>query len=358
MGCKTGLLFALTIWMAVTTSVNAAVIFSQFTIDEVATQGQLQSAAQAADTSAIAGVAAEPGPAGDIFAIHSDNSQMESFLRVTADGSPTRITDSAGIAQQLGSPYGAALSLTGGFAYSPVANALYFAEDAYGVPTEVSMVKLSAETGAATLVKRTTDLAGLSDHSVMPDGTILVARPSAAVTGLLEPATGTYTSKLTEAQFLAASPGASSLPPESIAGDPVSGKSYVSAHGDHGLFEVDNFAAASPVPVRLTQSELTGVDLHDLAVDQYGNLYGLDVATNQIVIIRSTDKAVFTFPLTQIAMALGKPAFAAVPWRGIAARIAGYAQADLFLSSGNSTYGIVRVRFGSVPSSVKDWTLY
>ena len=124
------------------------------------------------------------------------------------------------------------------------------------------------------------------------------------------------------------------------------------------MFEVDNFAAATPVTTRLIQAELASVDLHDLSVDQYGDLYGLDVANSQIVIIRSTDKAVFTLPLNQIALALGRPAFSAVPWRGIASRVAGYAQTDLFLSSGDSNYGIVRVRFGSVPSSVIDWTMY
>lgn len=340
---------------------GAQVDFSQRSISQVSTELQLRTAAGTADTAQINGVAVKPGENGDLFAIHVDSTNRESFLRINAaTGVAVKLTDQSTIISQLGSPYAGALTLVGGFVYSQVADALYFAENFTEVNFgDVSMIKIDANNGAASLVTRTTDLEDLNDHTLLPDGTLLATRPGAGVIGTVNANTGAWTQRLTEDDLLAESPGATELPPESIAANPATGETFIFCHDDLDLFRVEDITTTPPAITRLAQPELENVDMHDLAVDEDGNLYGYDVPSNSIIVIRSSDGAAFTFPLADVQPALsGGTPFSATFWRGIAARKINDSQSDLFMSSATSSYGIVQVRFGTAPSSVNEWVLY
>lgn len=346
--------------IAVTAPVTAQVDFSQRSIIEASSEAQLRAAAGTADTLHINGVAVQPGPEGDLFAIHVDSTNSESFLRVDADtGTATKLTDQATVINQLGSPYSGAITLVGGFAYSSAADALYFAENFTEVNFgDVSIIKLDANTGAASLTTRTTELEGLNDHSVLPNGDILVTLPEAGSIGTVGPGDGVYTELLTEADLLAQSPGSTALPPESIVANQVGGETFIFSHDDLDLFKVPDITSDPPTVIRLTQPELASVDLHDLAVDEAGNLYGYDAASNLITIVSAANDEVVSLPLTEIGTALGGGAFAPTFWRGLAARQVNATQSDLFLASSTSSYGIVQVRFGTAPASVNAWNLY
>jgi len=346
--------------LCLTASINAQVDFSQRNISHVATESQLRSASGAASTLRIDRVALQTGATGDLFAIHVDATNKETFLRVNSStGTGVKLTDQPGIIAALGSPYSGALTLVGGFVYSAAANALYFAEDFNSVTLgEVSLIRINASTGAASLVTRSTNLEGLNDHTILPDGSVLATRAEDGLIGTIDPANGTWTVRLTDEELLAASPGATELPPESIATNPVGGETFIFCHDDLDLFRVPNITEASPTVTRLTQAGLENIDMHDLAVDEIGNLFGYDVPSNTIIIIRASDGAVFTFPVGDIGTQLGGDAFSATFWRGIAARTVSATQTDLYMSSADSNYGIVRVRFGVPTSSVEGWTLY
>lgn len=346
--------------LATVSTANAQVNFSQRAVTQVSTEAQLRAAAGTVNTQQINGVALQPTASGDLFAIHVDNANKESFLRVDAStGAATKLTDQPAIIAQLGSPYANAITLIGGFVYSPTANALYFGDNFNEVNAgEISLIKLDASTGAASLVTRTTDLEALNDHTILPDGTILATRPGSGSIGTVDANTGAYTERLTEADLLAASSGATELPPESIASNPTNGNTFIFCHDDLELFNVPNITATSPTVTRLTQPGLGAVDMHDLAVDEDSNLFGYDVPTDQIIIVRASDGAVSTFPMTEINTALGGGAFSAGFWRGLGARKVNSTQTDLYMSSASNNYGIVRVRFGVGTASAESWHLY
>lgn len=346
------------IW--VTASVTAQVDFSQRSITQVSTESQLRGASGATSTLRVDGVAVLPGVDGDVFAIHVDTANKETFLRVNSGtGTGVKLTDQPGIIAALGSPYSGALTLVGGFVYSAAANVLYFAEDFNSVTVgEVSLIRINASSGAPSLVTRSMDLEGLNDHTILPDGTVLATRAEDGLIGTVNPASGAWTVRLTDAQLLAASPGATELPPESIAANPVGGETFIFCHDDLDLFHVPDIIETSPTVTRLTQAGLENIDMHDLAVDEDGNLFGYDVPSNSIIIVRASDGALFTFPVAEIAAQLGGGAFSATFWRGLAARTVSATQTDLFMSSADSNYGIVRVRFGVPASSVEGWQLY
>jgi hypothetical protein len=342
--------------------VSAEVNFAEFSVRHVISPQKLQEAAETSATAQVAGVAAYPEVDGSLYAAHLDNEGHITFLRVQVHSeSATWLTDSHLISTQLGVPYTQDLELFGGIAFSLQDNSIYFGENRNGGKGEGSLIRIDANTGTAQLVKRDQVIGELVDHAVLPDGKILASRTGSGLKaiGIINPVTGLWDIRVDEAQLLAAAPGANNLVPQSVAASAITGDVYTYGAGDSESFRIAGISRPSPVIHRLSQPQLQSAVFSDIAVDQAGNMFGLDLAGQQVLVVRVTDGAVFSVSLQQIASALGGTTpFMATSIRGLAARSAGRGQVDLFLASATSAYGIVRVRFGVHPAAVGCWELY
>ncbi len=337
--------------------------FNQFSVAEVATEAALRTASGAADTNRIDGVTGHPNGSGDLFAIHIDGTEKETILRIDdGEGELTKVTDAPRIAQDLGALPSSGLQLTSGFDYSPPGNKLYIAEKSLvSVPGQVLLIGIDTATGQANLVTRSSDLEGLNDHAVLPYGDLIgvSGEDGNRTVGTIDFRSGQWTQKLSHAQLLAAAPGSSSLPPQSAGINSSSGKAFMFSGGDLDLFDIANVNSASPTVSRIIKSQLANADLRDIAVDQAGNMFGLDVTDGRIIIMRGSDQAMFSVSLAEIATSLGRTEpFVPTQWRGMTARMTGATRCELFLASSNSNYGLVRIKFGPPSAAVGDWTLY
>lgn len=357
---KPGLLLFSTFFLA--SLAAAQVDFSVTSVTQVSTPAQLRAGAGVGTTAFVNGVAAQPSPTGDVYAIHVDSAQQEAFLRVNpATGAATKITDVPAMASQLGGDYMPIMTLVGGFAYSAANNKLFFAENYNGDLDEVSVISIDATSGNATLVTRSTAIDGLNDFGALPDGNLagVLGEDGPREVGIINTTSGAWTPKINEDDLIAAAPGSGELPPESIGVSAGTGEAYVFCHDDLELFQVPDLTSATPALNRLTQPELGDVDLHDVVMDETGNMFGFDEGGEQIVVLRKADGVVFSISFDDIHTALGgSGSFSPSLWRGLAARSVDGSQVDLFMSSFTSDYGIVRVRFGTAGSSISDWNVY
>lgn len=329
----------------------AAIDFNTPAISQPVTVGAIETiVSKSANTSAIGAVT--QAPSGDLYAVHVDSTNNETIFRVNpATATGTAIATDSAIGTALGAPYSTTLIFEGGFETSPGFGAIYFGESFSG---EYALISVNPGTGAPTQVLRSADLADSSDFAVLPTGEIVVVRGGAGV-GIVSG--GTYTPKITEAQLIALLPATvPALPPESLAVNPTNGDVWLFCHDELEIFRVQNITSPTPIITRVVIPGWTGVvDLHDMGFDSDGNLYGFDEAAGAIVIWDGT--STYDVPFTEIATALGGGLFEASLWRGITVRTSGTDQADVFLASANSNYGIVRLRF-TAGSSVSDWNLY
>lgn len=349
------LMLPLALWAA---TGQADVVFTEFTVSQVSTTEQLD--VVGVSTAQVAGVAAMPGAADDVFALHVDTLDYESVLRIpVSTGVPVKLNDATHIASDLGAPYTANFTLTGGFTYSPATDEVVLADSAHGAANEVSLIAVDATVGTAELVARSANLNNLSDHAALPDGNLLVARAGDGVAGIITRADGTWTQKLTATDLLPLAPGTAALPPQVVATNIITGEAMLGAGGDGEVFKLANLNAASPAITRLVQPDMTGNPMADVALDQAGNLYAYDSTANRLVIVDVRDGTTHQVPMSAIAAGLGGTApFVPTAARGLAARIASATETDLFLASSTSDYGVVRVRFGTAATRVNDWAVY
>src|SRR5690606_18623418 len=110
------------------------------------------------------------------------------------------------------------------------------------------MIIVDVGTRQSRLLTRTTNLGGITDHTVRPDATLAISRGELgnSTLGTLSTSTGGWVQRVTEAQLIAAAPGAGNLPPESIAANSSSGAVFTFAGGDGEVFSIGNITAAPP----------------------------------------------------------------------------------------------------------------
>jgi arylsulfatase A-like enzyme len=344
-----------------------AVDFSRFSATEVASIGDIQSAAGASGTSRISGVACDPNGSGDVFVMHTDLAGKETLLRLDDGVGPvTKITDSDAIAAALGVPT-QQLELTGGFEYTPGGNRVYLGDRGLGATAgQTGIISVEVSSGFPMLITRTANLEGLADLTALPDSTILVARGDTGgnnSAGIVNAPTGAWTQTISQTYLLNNAPGQTSLNPLSIAASNSTGQAILAADGaDTGsneLFKLTNPMQVNPGITRQAQAALAGTHFTDLSMDQAGNAYGFSDATNSFVIIRANDSAVYFIAPTQVQSKMGSMAqLVPVSARGLAGRMMSDKQADLFVAGSSGDHGIVRLRFGTPPAAVDDWSLY
>jgi hypothetical protein len=129
----------------------------------------------------------------------------------------------------------------------------------------------------------------------------------------------------------------------------------VFGHDTYHLFRVDN-PETTPTLTWINIPGWTGVvDLHNLAVDADGNLYGFDEANEAIVVYNGTNT--FSVTLTSISAAIGKVVEPTL-WRGLKARKISATQSEVWLTDGSGNAGVVRLLFGNAAAGVGDWAIY
>ena len=364
----------------------AQVNFNSFEISEPLTVSQIETLLGVANTQAIEGVAL--GPGSTIFIVHLDNNSNQTIAHIDLsdlDNPAAAFTKSAAdIAADLGAPYDGTANfpiLVSEFVWDPTANVIYFADSSVaGVDLEYALLAL--DVGSATQevseVLRSEDIFGLHSHGTLADGTIVANLGEEredffpgeeASVGLIDPSAPSYELIYDEDDFLAAGPaGADELPPESIAVDPTNDDVYVFCHDDKELFVIRDIQDAAERELVWLDIEGWGgiVDIHGLSVDSDSNLYGFDEESEALVIWTGAEtndlSAASTFSLSfdDIAEELrgtGAPEFEPEEWRGIKARKINDTQAEVWLSSKDSSYGVVRVLFGDEPTSVHNWMI-
>lgn len=340
----------------------AEVNFVEFSVTQISTLENLETGAGATTTARFDGVAAYPEPDGPLYVVHADAQQKESFLKVIPlTGEVAKLTDTVQVAVNLGPPYRETMNLMSGFAHSPSNNKVYFAEDFNGNSGEVSIIGINANSGVATLALRSTDMQGLSDFTVLPNGHIAGVRGADGnhTLGVINTGMNSWTELLTEADFLAAAPGTTELIPDVIGASVGTGAAYVYCQGGAQLFEIPDAMAETPQLNHVTDSALADIVIQDIALDQAGNMFAYNEAQNEIIIIRSSDKEVFKVSMSAIGARLGiVTPLSPLEHRGLSARTAGRGLVDLYLVSSATEHGLVRVRFGGSTSAVDAWHLY
>jgi len=337
--------------------VFGTVAYNQYVISEVATASALRTAAGAATTARVDAVAVAPNGTDDVFAIHTDSAGEFSIIRINEDESTvTEVIDSATLRTQLGLAPATPLPLVAGFDFSPPGDRLFLASQLGGLP---AILGVNVATSTSTIVSNNANLTGLSDHGVLANGEIAGVRGSSGnrTVGTVLPYSGAWTQRVSETQLKTAAPGTSQIIPEAISASSTSNEVHIFSHLDRELFRVADVMAGTPSITRLTSNIPVPAHFHDVAVDQAGNLYGLDSTNAQIVVVRRSDTSQQVVPLSQVATQLGG-GFSVTEWRGLAARIIDPTHADLYLASANPQYGVVRIRFGVSNSSVGDWMLH
>lgn len=341
--------------------VFSTVNFNQFSVAPFISSAALQAGAGRTATSRIDGVAAAPNGTDDLFAIHVDEAGRKSFLRIDDDtASASLITNTEQMVLELNAPTGHGIDLMSGFDYSPAGDRLFVMDDGFGSTNpNPAMLAIGAGSGLTSVIRRGSELSGMSDHTTLPDGTIAGVRGAGGnrSIGTLGQGNGVWTQRYSETQLKAAASGSTQIIPETIGADSSSGEVHVASHQDRRIFRITDVIGGTAASA-LAQAALADVDLHDLVADQAGNMYGYDATGQKIVVVRRTDGAVFQVLLTEISSRLGGVPFVPTAYRGLAARMSDPTHAELFLASSTPEHGIIRVRFGTIPAAVDGWSLY
>jgi len=340
--------------------IYTSVDFNQYSVAIYADVAALQSSAGASSTARIDGVTVAPNGQDDVFAIHVDDAGRESYLRIDyPTGSVEKLFDEGTISADIGVP-GVNRELRGGFDYSPPGDRLFFSETTFGNSNSALLAATNVGTRTTRRILESQVLGGLSDLVTLQDGLVAVTRGAEGnrTVGTIVPPTGVWTQRISEANLIAAAPGNTQLIPGSLGANSSNGQTYLFAEGDGEAFFVTGLQSA-PAITRLTQSVLAPANLQDIAVDQAGNMFGLDTAGNQIIVKRAQDGAMYTISLATIAAKLGSATpIAVTARRGLAARMFNQNHAELYLASADDRFGVVRIRFGTIPANVGGWELY
>lgn len=331
------------------------------------------------DTEAIDGVAL--APSGDIYIIHrNDSLKAETFLRMEPghpDEASVLKTD-AQIATDLGAPFSATMILEGGFATDPTRQVLYFAESFNGEKALLAIDLTQPGNPARVVLRSNAQLGGMEDFAVLPNGNIVIVRGEEAGVGVLNPnaATATYQEKLSRAEIATLTGGAGD--PESVTVHPLTGDVYVFCHVVDELLLIRDIESASPQTTVVTPAAWGTVDLHDMAMDEDGTLYGFDEAGERIVILTAEGMA-YSHTVAEILEAAeeghghthsgtsASEGFAPLHgegggitlWRGMAATKIDNQTAVLYLALSKSPeFGVLQVMFEPNNASVGGWIAY
>jgi len=368
----------------VSASAQAQVDFDVFDISEALTIAQIEAAVGASSTTAIDGIALT-GDADEVVVAHLDGLNNYTFASISlSTGNANWTKSEADIVTDLNA------SITGDNPFSQLilegefvaANGtLYFADasvDLLGTPPfRFSVNTLDLATQTATNVLLSADVEGWHTHGVLSDGTVVGTLGEDFTGG--EPQVGyldlsgtpAWVEVFDEDDLIAEAndyfnvTSFDELPPEAIAVDPRNDNVYVFAHDDKQLFRVIDITGATPVlevvDIPAWNFDATPpVDLHGMSIDEQGNLYAFDEEAPELV--RVWDRTdTFAWTLGDIAEAINgasAPQFGISTWRGIKAREINATQSEVFLASASDDYGVVRIVFGSEPTSVNNWHLF
>ncbi len=351
---------------------GAQVDFSVTSISEPLSASDVQTAAGAASTLNVDGIAL--GSGDSLFLAHRDGSAAITILEIDAvtkavTGTPKT---AASIATDLGGSYTSSLTLVGEFvldAYAGTSGVIYFADNSTTVTDEYSVLSYDVATGTAAEVIRSGDISGWNSHGILSSGNLVGTlgeehevlsgmEPETGVLAVSSPAfTGVYDVDDYKAAVVPALGPSDEAPPETIGVNPVNDDVYVFCHDTFHIFRISDIESAPS----LTWLDIPGwtgvVDLHGLAVDEDGNLYGFDEAAEAIVVYNGTTN--YSVSMSDIETALGgvQP-FGVSLWRGLKVRKINATQSEAWLASGTSDYGVVRIVFGDAPTAVQDWSVY
>lgn len=324
--------------------------FSTLAISEIPVASIEAITGSTGDTSAIDGVTF--GPSRDIYLLHRDDAGEETIVRFDPEaGSGSVVTTNAAIASGLGPGHGPALIFEGGFDTTLNRRFLYFMDSGHAsVELALGRVALHSPGAPSSLIFRSPLLDDASDFAVLPDGSLVVVRGAEGV-GIVDPGAPSWNLRVSMADLQAALGTSDDAPPESVCVHPITGDVFVFCHDVLEVVRIRNLAG-TPQLQRLAPPNWPGVvDLHDLSVDEAGNLYGFDEGAESLVVFDGEDS--FELPLDDLAFALrggAAPPLAGTLWRGLAARKINACQSEVFLASSTGDYGVIRVLFGVPPS--------
>ena len=359
-------------------------------ITQELTVAEVETALSAASTFRIDGVAL--GPAGTIFIVHASTTGAKTIARFDATAAtPTALysKSTAQLKADLGGVYASEATfpiLVSELVWDPSTGTngtLYFADESTVTTGEYAVLRLNLDTNVASEVRRNNDIAGWNSFGVLASGNLVgalgeeheVLTGGEPQVGSLNVTSGVYTEVADVDDFIAKAVPAlgptDELPPETIAVNPANNDVYVFGHDNFRIFRVTNFESVTFNPAtdiaQLNIPEWNGgdlnpgfVDLHGLAVDEDGNVYGFDEGNEAIVIWNGTDT--FDIPLDDITTAIGGTVgvsdFEPTLWRGLKARKVNATQSEVWLSSGTDDYGVVRIILGNGPLSVANWQMF
>jgi hypothetical protein len=347
--------------------------FNQVAISNPLTIADIQAAAGQGTTSQIDGVALGPGQ--NVFLIHTNNAAQETIVGINPFTKQVSFTKThSSIASDLNTTWSALANfpiLTGEFVYDPNTGpqgTLYLADKTAANPDgETALFRINVATGLASTVLFGTQIAGWNSHGVLPSGKIVGTlgedykdfTGDEPKVGIVDPANPSFVELFDEDEFKDAvvPPLAvtEECPPETIGVHPVTGQVYVFGHDTLHLFRIDN-PEGTPALNWLNIAGWTGVvDLHGLAVDEDGNVYGFDEAAESIVVWNGTNT--FSVDVDDIAAAV-PGTFEPALWRGMKARKISATQSEVWLSDKTGGSGLVRLVFGNPAASVQDWALF
>lgn len=348
---------------------------------QLLTVAEIETALGVASTFRIDGIAVGPEISGHptIFLVHQDTLALETFAQIDLTTKSAVWTKTvAALKTDLGGDYASEPTfpiLVGELAFDAGTGAsgtLYFADNSVG--DEFAVIAVDIATGTASEVLAGEDVEGWNSHGVLSDGIVVGAlaghehkqvHSEEPRVGYLDPAdvAPAFAEVFDMDDFIAASlivPPPAELPPEAIAVNPANDDVYVFCHDGLEIFRIEDIAGASPTLTPLDIAGWTGiVDLHGIASDADGNLFGFDEGTPDIEIYDATeDEALPPIALSTIASEIGIPAFEVTLWRGIKAQTTGASTMRLLLASADDAAGVVAIDFGTAPSSVVDWSAY
>lgn len=353
----------------------AQVDFDEVAITQPVTITQVQSAAGAASSNGLAGVAL--GPGSDVFVVHLNALNEETFLRLDPATATSSFSITGGaVRTSLGAPFTSVPAfpiLTGEFLFDPNRGAqgtLYFADESIDQGDDVNAIIAVNVAGASASAVVTSDsIAGVNSFGLLPNGKLVVALGEDHETltgnepslGLIDPddATPEYEEVFDMEDFAGAAglPLSTELPPDAVGVNPSTGRVWTFIHDELLLFRSDDFDTSPTLDWEDITDWNGAVDLHGVAVDEDDNVYGYDEGAEALVVYNGTDTYELTFDDIRIALGGTNP-FTPVLWRGMKARKISATQSEVWLASSNADYGLVRVVFGTDTSGVADYHLY
>jgi DNA-binding beta-propeller fold protein YncE len=321
-------------------------------------------------------------PSGDLFAIHIDGTGAGTIFRINPDADPYTVTvlrNTAQIATDLG--FTGSVIFESGMASSPDGRYVYFAaSDSSDIDGEITLAVIDSATApyTATVVASGSETEDMQDFTVMASGSshVIVAVRGADGTGIIDPfaTTPSFELKVTEAALQAILGTSDSVPVETVAVNPTTGRVFVFAHQIEELFTIDDILTSTPDVQRLVIADWPGnADFHDLAVTASGVLVGFDEASPASIKIWDGTTA-YSFDLDDLGDSIELDhdhksvkhgpggEFEPALWRGIVAKDGPDNTVILYVAAQGDEYGIVEFTFGvpasSGPLSATDWNLY